>query len=372
MSKLPKIPIERQFDFSTSTFGRLQVRGMTVGQTRDLHLEIDRKPDLDSEALVRFLLQNIATREEGSKLSSADVECVTSEELETFSERFLANNEYLVRARQTKREAHQDGSTNTTSSFREFPLERTANEKWIDYLARALVANYEHWKKPRFPFPASKSFLSWAKPSALVALEKNARLSQSLADQTAALFRPSQAAKKLEFPELPPNPIHGTNQRLDALNERVGHFETLAAETVELVRTMNDAAASLLSSFVEGARTNERSLGWTLIVAIIALFVSIISSIPTLQSWMYPTDPNIEARIISRSLEVLSDRQKQAYRELGEQIRRHADTQLNEYKRHNSLLMKNHNTTVHALRKEIEILKKQIETHDSRKRLQTE
>ncbi|CCJ06769.1 hypothetical protein [Methylocystis sp. SC2] len=84
---------------------------------------------------------------------------------------------------------------------------------------------------------------------------------------------------KFEIPKPPPNPIHGTNERLDGLLERFERFETLAGQTVELVHSMNTAASGLLEAFANGARDTEKFSRRSIKIAWIALSAAIVMPI---------------------------------------------------------------------------------------------
>jgi hypothetical protein len=82
--------------------------------------------------------------------------------------------------------------------------------------------------------------------------------------------------------KIPPNPIHGTNERLDGLIERFDRFEMIAEQTVQLVHSMNTAALGLLESFANGARDTEKFSKRSILIAGMALAVAILT--PIIQS----------------------------------------------------------------------------------------
>jgi hypothetical protein len=266
-------------------------------------------------------------------LEPKEIATLSAAEKEDFAEKLLQAEDHMYRDRTLERS--KDGEGKITVGFRkgDVVLPRNPGESATEYFKRTYMRYQDETAKkiarmiaPQIDFDnVIKKLTGWAKPSALDALSANAAISDSLSKKIAALrlleipaftslHDSLHGLSGLKIPamglgipgvngpgstdddstptELPRalssdvikalrSPVYDTNERLDNLIERFDRFEGIAVETVELVKTMNDAASGLLQSFGEGAKSTEQYARRSIRIAVIALMAAIL--IPAFQ-----------------------------------------------------------------------------------------
>lgn len=324
MSTGPSTSSAAESGFQTKSLGRLVVGPLLGGHMIDIEKQLGRRKKLTPLEFIDIFISAIVVTSDGKKLTSEQIEEISAEEKELFAEGLVETNDYLYRKIVYEKTKDENGRTVLNSKLGEIKLARKPEEKAIEYFQRAYMHHLtelrEKWRSTLRPLSDISKFAQnlagWAKPRAIDELIRNSAVSDSLTQnlnilraagslrnsplggtfrdlaglnnprdslppnlfdeesERAGRILPMAETKAFEIPIIP-NPIHGTNDRLDNLIGRFDKFEVIAGQTVELVQSMNNAASSLLQSFAEGAKSTEQFSRRSIWIAAMALAVGI-------------------------------------------------------------------------------------------------
>jgi cell division protein FtsB len=251
-----------EFEMDTAAFGRVRIGNLKVSDVSaaesahtEQHAQADDVARILFSRLARPLDANddaLSTNEkpvvrfDGAKLSAAEVE--------EFAGQLAKRNSYFAKT------ANDDEIT------------RDADESSSLFLLR-LILQYrtterERWEK--LMRPVTSSVFGDATRSAWA---ESVLASNRLGATVSALRAQEELAPRLELPSLPryEHPMHGTNERLDTLVERLEDYRPAlidtAAAIVALERTVREMQANFASNSAEADRRMLRAE----IVAIISL-----------------------------------------------------------------------------------------------------
>jgi hypothetical protein len=116
------------------------------------------------------------------------------------------------------------------------------------------------------------------------ALRQNLFLSERLRGLTGGfetgLARSAEIEKPVfRLPEIPPNPAYETNARLNDVLDHMGEIGLLAAESANLIRSMNDASIRMLADFGRNAQRTEFYTKITITIAAASLGITALFSV---------------------------------------------------------------------------------------------
>lgn len=318
---------EPMFCWQTARMGKIPVSRLRFKDWMSVSKRAHVRKDISASELTDLFIATLAKTEADANLTPEQIGLLSGAEKEDFAEQFLNAEDHMYRERLREETKDDKGNVTVKLTKGKITLPRQSDESATQYLQRA----FEHYERetakkmadtigPTLNIGASiKNLTGWAKPSALNALSANAAISESLSAKISAMRLPDMHAitslqdslrglSALKTPfiglgipgvndagsaeddntsaalpkppfldaiKLPRSPVYETNERLDSLIERFDRFEGIAIETVELVKTMNDAASGLLQSFGEGAKTTEQYARRSIRIAIIALTTTI-------------------------------------------------------------------------------------------------
>ncbi len=286
------------FHLQTASMGALPVGRPRLKDWMCVSKQAHERKGISASELTDLFIATLAKTEAGANLTREQAESLSAAEKDDFAEQLLKAEDHMYREQVREKTKDEKGNITVHSRKGDVTLPRSPDEPATQYLQRAF-AHYENEtaKKiadaisPTLNLAASiKNLTGWAKPSALDALSANAAISNSLSTKIAAMRLPGipvltslqdslrslsglkipptglgiprvndagsaeddstpTELPKTPFPDvikLPRSPVYDTNERLDSLIERFDRFAGIAVETVELVKTMNDAASGLL------------------------------------------------------------------------------------------------------------------------------
>lgn len=182
----------REFDLETDALGVIHCGNFTLKMLGEIETCL-QAGDMNNSALVRKILKQVGQRageekpegtekNENTPLTDADINRLSSQEIEEFARNFLVKNDWLI------------GNRNDS----EHSVTQNDGERDSDYLARAFKHTMnEHTERMR-----------------------------RIAKEFPPLQRPFPNASSLLRPFLtpPPNPTHETNQHLDELLDRADQW----------------------------------------------------------------------------------------------------------------------------------------------------
>lgn len=105
--------------------------------------------------------------------------------------------------------------------------------------------------------------------------------------------------------KISPNPIHDTNKILTKVADQIGEMRELAAATAKMQCTLNDTASAAVVDFSMGAESTRKSTRNGLWIAVISLFVSIISIVAPI---FLDRSQNAEAELRERTMRAQTER----------------------------------------------------------------
>lgn len=112
-------------------------------------------------------------------------------------------------------------------------------------------------------------------------LTANRLASSRVAAALKAISLPEPSPQLPHFPpiQVPRNPIHETNDILTAVSRHIAHMSELSSATAAMQKTLNDTASAAVADFSRGAESSQRNAKWSLVVALIALAISVLTGV---------------------------------------------------------------------------------------------
>lgn len=312
---LHKLARATEFSFSLRSVGLVRCKSLSsdlMSQAR-YRLKASEAESKEKE-LARWLLGEMAKRPtvedckesdpiDGESLTSEQLTAVTDNELESFSEKVLQKNKYLVKAHGGEE------------------LERVEGQSFCDFLAHAIVHRCAEEKaqidriiqsatRPLFvestldsinkSIAASNKFedliQQYSGASALDSIKKSIAASTqieglgkqyagdaSLAERVLSQVRPEPQVVNVPPMHFPKNPILETNQILENLSGQIEGMRPLVAQGAELIRSMNDTALRMQGDYIVNAVQSNHQTKKAMKVAVLSLVVSAIGLIAS--SW---------------------------------------------------------------------------------------
>jgi hypothetical protein len=302
---LSKLARRYEFDFASETLGTLHCGALTLGVLRDLE-KLLADQNLGGRSFVLKLIEIVATHPSTDESGDADSEPkgrpvtateaaqLSSGEIEAFAREFLTHNPSLLETYDGADRAvrtDDDGKRVVSVTPRTIDLPRDDEERDSDYLVR-VVRRYldeQRHRLSQITRPLSGLFKDFGlfkgfglSKTTQDVIRENLFLSDRLGGLTGALN--TDYARAFEPPAIrdipiPENPIHKTNARLEDLLDHIAALRPLAAETANLIRSMNDASIRMLGDFGRNARRSE-IYNWIIIgIAAVSLVVTAVFSV---------------------------------------------------------------------------------------------
>lgn len=164
------------------------------------------------------------------------------------------------------------------------------------------------------------------------------KVAQKIADQQSAIasLRPLipemprlSVREPMEFPvlrahelDIPPNPIHETNERLASIEQRFNRMEKIALDGAEIATGLQASAATFLAKFEKASSDNDRTSArvvWLAFVAIVIAIAMPVAQVFYTELWRAPADSastQIAIADMKGEIKALQDTQKMASDEL--------------------------------------------------------
>ncbi|MXO75345.1 hypothetical protein GRI40_08980 [Altererythrobacter aerius] len=274
---------------AASPVGPVVIRRLTMSD----HIAIekaDNEQRLDANELVRLLIErSVKRRGQDEPLASDEVIRLSGDP--EFLEELIAGHPDLTTF--NEKDAPTDAQEGSVDDD-DMPPVRGDGETAGEYLLRAWRAYHRHFTaKFRGVGEALAKQLSGLtgalSASGLQSLTKNFAASRGLQEaidkattHAQPRWSPTFEPSRFEPIELPPNPIHETNEHLNQLVGSIDQMRDLAVKTAEMQRGLNDVATEILDKFVTGANAAEQASTKNLKIAKIGLGIAVASIIVTL------------------------------------------------------------------------------------------
>ena len=227
---------------------------------------------------------------DGSSLTPEELNSVTDEDLEKFADKLIQKNRYLLK-------------TNKGSD-----LERSVDESACDFLVR-VFRHYATEQKTQWERMTKSVSNSLFTSTTLEAMQRNLGISNQLQDtiekytRSLSVASPSHAESKLDVLSYPmpalhmeKNPIHETNEKLESVAQQIEDLRPIAAQTAQLIQSMNDTALHMQADYVANAEAAGQQTTFAIRIAALSLFVSavglVISSFFSCQSHLDTKESN--------------------------------------------------------------------------------
>jgi len=284
---LNKLARAAEFKFELGSVGIIRCKSLTSDLMRQFMQRINAQ-DSDSKELARWLLgemaicpANIDFKEsdpiEGASLTPEQLSTVTIDELESFAERVVQKNRYLVKAHEG--EELQRGEGQSACDFLAQAIEHSGREKKarIDRII-------ESASKPMF----AESTLDSMKKSISASTQfedliKRYSIGASSIERSLVEARVEPRTFNLSPIDFPKNPIFETNQILENLTDQIEGMRPLVAQGAEMIRSMNDTALLMQADYISNADRSDRHMKKAMTVAVFSLVVSAVGLIAS--SW---------------------------------------------------------------------------------------
>lgn len=303
---LHKLARAAEFSFDLSSIGLVRCKPLSSDLMSQAWKRI-KTSDFESRELTRWLLGEMAKRPtvenfqeadpiEGNSLTTEQLIAVTNQELESFSERLVQKNLYLVRAHEGEELKRVEGQS--ACDFLAHAIEHRCTEEkaQIDRIIQSTTrplfvdSTLESIKKS---VAASNKFEDLIKKysgeSQLEQLKKSLAgpyqldelRKQFLTDASAAELLGSPSRLEPQILSMPPmhfpkNPILETNQILENLTIQIEGMRPLVAQGAEMIRGMNDTALRMQADYIANAVRADRQTNKAMWVAGLSLIVSAI------------------------------------------------------------------------------------------------
>lgn len=344
---LRKMARAAEFSFDLSFIGLVRCKPLSSDLISQAWKRIT-PPDFDSRELARWLLGEMAKRPtienfqeadpiEGNSLTAEELMAVTDQELESFSERLVQKNLYLVRAHEGEELKRVEGQS--ACDFLAHAIERRAKEKaQIDQIIQSTTrplfvdSTLDSIKKS---LVASNKFedliKQYAGASSLDQIKKSLAASNHFDDLTKQflgsassterlLAQPRVETQILSVPPMhfPKNQILETNQILENLTSQIEGMRPLVAQGAEMIRGMNDTALRMQADYVANAVRADRQTNRAMGVAGASLFISaigfVVSSYFSYQSYADAKSPaekaDVQIKVFKDSISTLVAEQR--------------------------------------------------------------
>ncbi len=306
-----------EFPLELSSVGRVTCTALTTK-----HLSKSNKrllsTEVDSHDFARWLLGEVARKcaaiqsdehkqGEGERLNTDELNLVTGDELEKFSEELLANNWYLrqsLAGEDLKREDSESASNFLVRAVRNYNAEEKARWEGIAnplsrlHLGAATLEalRLNHQISDQLGGEISKFELgSASRKLALDAQEYEESKPGAIAEKLSSMHQAGSLLRKMKQPDierlatnagipftpmsqipLPHNPIHNTNEKLERIVDRIEHLGPVMSMAAQLIQSMNDTALKMQSDFIENARDSGRKTSIAIFIAAASLVLSFI------------------------------------------------------------------------------------------------
>lgn len=309
-----------RWTFRSETLGELQISPLSLRVFREIepYLSGDGSSETAPEDFVRVLLSVVAQRpgcaedgEELSHLGRAEVDLLSAEELEAFSDEFYRKDASL----QSKEPREEGGAL----------LLREDGESSANFLFRCIKQKHEEMRKRLRKTVDKMGVLksSVEQSSALKDVAENiSRQGRSFSDY---LYRTrkdiSQDISKVEVSE---NPVNETNRKLGVVVDRFDRLIDFGENALSIMTGLQAAAAEFLDQFSIEAEKNNKAAHTAIGVGILAVVISIAQVLYT-EFWRVPQDTRLMDEYFSemrREVEELRSAQLAALERLATALQR--------------------------------------------------
>jgi hypothetical protein len=96
-----------------------------------------------------------------------------------------------------------------------------------------------------------------------------------------------------DIAQIPPNPVHETNDRLASIEDRFDRLEGLAIDAAEIAADLQKTAVNFLATFQKAASDNDHTASLAIkltMVAVVIALVSLVAPIVYTEWWRAPND----------------------------------------------------------------------------------
>jgi hypothetical protein len=166
-------------------------------------------------------------------------------------------------------------------------LQDTIDKYTLAGSATERILSEEKAQRERMTQLASPSFLGDAAAKAMQdCLGHSDRLHDTIGKYEAghnsfaesAFVMPDRDVLPINLPrfDIPKNPIHETNAKLESVVNQIEDLRPMAAQAAQLIRSMNDAALRMQADYIENAKTAGRQTRIAIWIAAVSLVVSAI------------------------------------------------------------------------------------------------
>ena len=259
--------IQPQWVFHSETAGDWDVYFYSVKAARIIEKHQDRDAPNAIEAIRAImgvmLKSHVDDQEDGEKSSEpteAEVAAFTDDDVIRFSREFLENDK----------------------SFEPDPeIERREGQSDADYLLSVLAAeNKKQSAKLGEMFTSLKGSLGGLLGSKNLGIRsvsedllKQSEGLESLYGTRSGIWGPSPAV--LKPIDIPPNPIHETNERLGDMTERLENLVGFGENALRIMNGLQVASAEFLENFSKEAEKNSKAANKAILVGIFAIVFSV-------------------------------------------------------------------------------------------------
>ena len=344
LSKLDRV---LSFPLETDALGTIHCGSLKAGTLSRIERELQSR-ELDSVAFTRWLIQQIGRRirlsetkenhddrfnPEGRLLTDDEIARLSDDDTQNFARQFVARNQWLLQTYKSGQRAQttdEKGVKNISRRPTQIEYPRDEAETHCHYLVRVLRRYFdkqsERWKTITRPFFASLVGSTFSN-STKEQLKKHVTLSDQLGRTLEYLdpnVRDPYIAGTLETPDfpfrppqIPENPAHGTNQRLDDVLDHAEEIRPIILQSAELFRSMSDTALQMQADFTKSARHSLLASFIVICIATLSLFVT------AWYSWWSYTRFSVQEAQYERTLsdnrvhiQTLLEQQDERYRQL--------------------------------------------------------
>ncbi|RID89638.1 hypothetical protein D2N39_22175 [Gemmobacter lutimaris] len=273
--------IQPQWVFHSETAGDWDVYFYSVKAASIIEKQIEKEAPSAIEAIraiMGVMLKSRVEDQEGGEKSSepteAELAAFTEDDVIRFSREFLENDK----------------------SFEPDPeIERSDGQSDADYLLSVLVAeNKKQSARLGEMFASLKGSLGGLLGSKNLGIRsvsedllKQSEGLESLYGTRSGIWGPSPAM--LEPIDLPPNPIHETNERLGDMAERLENLVGFGENALRIMNGLQVASAEFLENFSNEAEKNSKAANKAILVGIFAIVFS-VAQIAYTEYWRVPQD----------------------------------------------------------------------------------
>lgn len=257
-----------RFQWESETLGSILVHGLTCINTTTLSTRFLKGSETDSKKLIKELMlltcqldPNNVGEYNKERIAAKDVNTLSSKEISSFAEKFLQKNSYL---KYDKTKEIKGGDKVTYEEFEDSELQQ--NESYCDLLSRLLKRYFENQYQRLLKSLDNSSIFSDEISSLL---KETNRLRETFNHK---IDSPEiSAIASIPSIEIPENPIHNTNKKLDKLNDSI-------FDLASLVTNVNEIAVRMSLESADSAREADKQNKKSIKIALFALVVSVLFS----------------------------------------------------------------------------------------------